>query len=250
MSDLVNFGGGCNLSLRVSDLAVPNPYGVPSPILTVPFTIGAQPSYAFTAEVAPGCQQNFCSPVQIQVNLAGSQAASAGSDWTITTTGGKGPGNAPDPCGGSVGETTPPAFPIVVTMPDTCTDPAGADVKVTYKYLGQTITADAGAPSGTPATTTTTTSTTSTTTSTTSTTTPPDTTTTAHKGPAAAGAPLRPELAAVSGRQANAVLSVPVRGDSQIREAMLWSLVAVGVAWCGGGILRASRRTRPRKEQS
>jgi hypothetical protein len=238
MPDLVDAGGNCSLSVTVSDLANPNPYGVPSRTLNAAFIIAGQPGYTFKDRISPACQATFCSPEQIEVDFTGSrlEPLQAGGDWVIAPT-----------CGPPVALSAPPRFPIIITLADTCSDATAVDVLVKYKYLGTTITLDAGAPSGTPATTTTTTTTTSTT-STTSTTTPTSTTTQPTSSiPLSTVSPT--QLAASRSARPLTLTSV-VHGDAQVRAGLQWAGVAAGVAWCGRVVLRARRRRQSRRGQS
>ena len=167
--NLVALGGTCNLALSVSDTASPNPYGLPWQAPRTVFAIGTQPAYAFTDQISPLCQRQFCPPgeQQVQVLFSGpGLEPTAGGAWTITTSGGVGD------CASSLILTTPGSFPVTIQLPPTCRRASDVNITITYEYLGQTVTVPLGPPAGTPATTTTsTTSTTSTTTTTTTTTT-------------------------------------------------------------------------------
>jgi hypothetical protein len=245
--DLIEFGGSCVLAVTVSDTASPNPYGVPWTAALTGFTIGSQPAYAFSDQISPFCQQQFCRPGEQQVQILFSGPTSeptAGGDWTITSSGGVGDSDA---------SLVPaaPVFPLTIAHPPTCRHATGVNISVTYKYLGQTITVPLGPPAGTPATTTTSTSSTSTTTTTTlpasttsspSTSSPPATTapaTTAAATAAVAGSDPPAELAAV-----RAGLIAP--GDPEVRAGLEWALLSVGAAgaaWAGM-VWRAERRRK------
>ena len=224
--------------MTVSDAAIPNPYGLPWPSAPTSFTIGSRPAYAFSDQISPPCQQQFCRPgaQQVQVLFSGpAPEPTAGGDWAITSSGGVGD------CDSSLASATPMVFPITIGLPPTCRHARGVDITVVYKYLGQTITVPLGPPVGTPATTTTSTST-----STTSTTTPPasttasSSTTTSSSTTAATAAVAHSdppaELAA-----AHAGLVTP--GDAEIRNTLEWGLLLAGV-WGAGMAWRARRRRK------
>jgi hypothetical protein len=223
--DLVNMGGNdCHLAVTLTDTATPNPYGVSSPQLQAGFGVGVQPGYQFTAKISQLCQHSFCGPgqQQIEVDYAGPQPAvlKAGGDWSIQT----GPGS----CAAAYPVSQlPPSFPQVLTLPGTCHQASRVEAVVSYRYLGHTFLVPTGPPSGAPGTTTTTTSTTTSTTSTTSTTAPGGTTTSTTHVAAAA------------------TLVSEVRGDADVRTALLWTPVAGGAVWLARSGLRRRRRRKP-----
>ncbi len=177
--DLIDSGGACSLSLTLDDTASPDPYGGPSPQVTAAFAIGSQPSYSFSATVTRSCQLNFVcglggQPFQVVVDSTVHGPLSAGGDWAVSSSGG--PANL---CASTQG-LPGPNFPYTFDLPGACPSPSGVDVTVSYRYLGQTVSVDAGSPSGAgaPPTTTPGPSTTTTTVAPTTTTTPGGPTTT------------------------------------------------------------------------
>jgi hypothetical protein len=173
---LIDTGGSCSIRLRLTDTQSPDPYGVPSPAVDSAFTIGSQPSYAFTTQFVGDCTADFkCGPLgqpyQLEVDVAqpgsGGSWFAGGGDWSVAA-GDRNLAHSADLCyTGVLGLPTPPVFPYIVTLPQTCAQPKSVTITVTYTYLGQQQTADAGSPTnnpGSPATTTTTTTIPSTTT--------------------------------------------------------------------------------------
>jgi hypothetical protein len=177
--NLVVAGGNCTLSFTVTDNANPNPYGVPTHTITADFTIGQEPVYAFqqayTTACSAGRDGNQCGPGgqpwQLVVSST-SPSLAAGGSWNVTSelrdqqTGNE---VTPDPCQSS-NELPGPNFPYTLTLPVTC-DPdvtPNIDVIVSFHYIGQKFSVDAGYPTNDPGSNiplpTTTTSTTSTTT--------------------------------------------------------------------------------------
>ncbi len=147
--DLADMGGSCTATATLSDTADPNPYGVSSPPLTTAFSIGQQPGYTFTDQISPPCQHTFCEPPQLEIDYGGSGSLAAGDGWTVSTSTGNGHGFDPgDPCASSQDVATPPTFPLTVSLPSLCPDPSMVDVNIGYTYLGVTIEANAGTPSG------------------------------------------------------------------------------------------------------
>jgi hypothetical protein len=244
--DLVDMGGSCTITATLSDTESPNPYGVASPPLTTAFSIGQQPGYVFTDLISPPCQHTVCDPPQLEVDYKGSGLLSAGGDWTVATSTGNGHGFDPGgPCASSQNVATPPAFPLTISLPTSCPDPSAVDVTVTYIYLGMTIYADAGTPSGNgsppPATTTTTPS---------ATTVPPASTTVAASTTTSSGRrssddaspnvpALDAELAGASGPRAAA-------GDPAGRSALVAAMLAATAAW--GVVLLGGRARRRLKK--
>ncbi len=274
--DLVTSGSSCSLALTVTDTATPNPYGIPSPPLGKVFSFGPPPTYSFTDEISPVCQQQFCPPgdQQIQVNFSGpTPRPTAGGNWTITSAGGQGN------CMRTVGLPTP-VFPYTLGLPPSCRDASSVDVTVAWEYLGQPFSMTLGPPAGTAATTTTSSTSTSTSTSTTSSTTVPRSTTstrvprsttssssttlrstTSAPTPAAAAAALRSvpvhEIGAAQLIASRAPLVATgqtprVAGDPQVRAALEWVLLSVAAAgaWRVWSIWRAPRRKRKQQRRT
>jgi hypothetical protein len=244
--DLIDIGGSCTLAVTVSDMATPNPYGVPWQAAPTGFTIGSQPAYVFSDQISPLCQQQFCPPGEQQVQILfsgpGPQPA-AGGDWTITSSGGIGD------CDSSLVPAAP-VFPLTIGLPPTCRHASEVNITVSYKYLGQITTLALGPPAGTAATTTTSTSTTTTTTtlpasptSSSSTTSPSATTSPSTTAAAAAASSSR------SGRPAGlaaADAAFLTAGDPEVRTGLEGGLVVAGAAgaWCVGWVWRAHRRRK------
>jgi hypothetical protein len=275
--DLVNLGGQCSVSVNLTAVAAPghpDPYGIPSPTLSSQFTIGSSPTYSFSDQIDPACEQAPCTPEQIEVNYTASQmpAPTAGGGWIVTTAT-QGATGA-DPCAYQYPQSGTPAFPLVISLPSGCVPPLAnpnlVDVQLSYQYLGTTHTVDAGLPTGTPATTTTTTTTTttlppcsSTTTSTTgSSSTDASTTSTTACSAASVGSSAAPADRAsatnltptpLAATQASAGsphlavlrsrLSAPARpGDRAVSDTLGGALVATVVASFGGRIAWGRRR--------
>jgi hypothetical protein len=226
---LIDFGGACNLTVTVDDQqGKPDPYGVSSPALMTPFSVGSQPGYQFTDQIAPNCQKNACPQEQIEVDYTGTGTVDSGGYWTISSAS----NNQPDPCASSQtfgqNPTTIPTFPYTLTLPDTCTpnEVGNVGITVSYKFLGTTIQVDAGSPKGTPATTTTT--------STTTTTVCPSSTTSSTTCTPAAS------LAAgdLFGRPA---------GTGALDAALEWSAAGLGIGWAMVGVRRLRRRAADRR---
>jgi hypothetical protein len=210
--DLVDQGGACKVTFTLVDGSQPDPYGGPSPPLSAAFDIGVQPQYDFDAALAGDCKQAYsCGPLgqpwQIEVDYTGGDPLGAGGDWSVSTRlDTRGPDVA-DPCA-SVFALGGPAFPYLFDLPQSCPDPSQVRVSVSYTYLGQVVTDDAGTPSGSsppatlpPETTTTVPATTTTTVPAATTTSVPATTTTTVRStttthPAAGVAATRPGLVA------------------------------------------------------
>jgi hypothetical protein len=254
--DLVALGGTCNLALSVSDTASPNPYGLPWQSPLTGFAIGTQPAYAFTDQISPLCQRQFCPPgeQQVQVLFSGpGPEPTAGGAWTITSSGGVGD------CASSLILTTPGSFPVTIQLPSTCHHASDVNLTITYEYLGQTVTVPLGPPAGTPATTTTSTSSTSTTTTTTTTTsTTPPGSSTSSPGTSSPGTTSPSTAAAASATPSGpppelAAARAPLlAGDPDIRTALEWGLPLAGAmaAWCVGVAWRTRRRPQRRRTRS
>lgn len=145
--DLVTSGGACSISLTLDDTASPDPYGGPSPQVTSAFQIGAQPRYSFSAKVTQNCRLNFVcglggQPVQVVVSSTGTGPVTAGGDWAVSSSGG-----LLNSCASNQG-LPGPTFPYTFQLPTPCSEASTVDVTVSYRYLGQVVTVDAGSPSG------------------------------------------------------------------------------------------------------
>ncbi|HET9078800.1 MAG TPA: fibronectin type III domain-containing protein, partial [Acidimicrobiales bacterium] len=179
--DLVNSGGDCSLSLTLRDTASPDPYGGPSPQITARFAIGTQPQYSFAVSYSQTCVVVLCQN-HVVVSATGSGPMSAGGDWAVSSHSNLDHGPAQF-CATNQG-LSGPDFPYTFDLPSQCPPKTPVDVTVSYRYLGQDISVDAGTVSAAPPPTTTTSappSTTTTTTLPTVTTTPPCPTTTTAK---------------------------------------------------------------------
>lgn len=226
MTDLVDEGGSCTVSLSLSDGANPNPYGGPSPDMTIPFTIGTQPDYSFVYSI-PGCGNYQCGPlgkhytVDVDAQTHPFQFQ-GGGDWSVIVRDTAFP-QALDPCYTNQGLGTPPSFPYSFELPGKCLFSGSVTVTVGATYLGQANTYQAAATNtpGPPATTTTTSSTSTTSTTTTSTTTSSSSTT-------AAGAS-------------------PARANPVAQQAVGWSFAGVAAAWPVGRRRWSRTRRKSRK---
>jgi hypothetical protein len=220
---LIDYGGSCNLTVAVDDHQLKlDPYGVSSPALMTPFSIGSQPGYQFSDQIAPGCQKSACAQPQIEVDYTGTGTVNSGGYWTISSAS-KGQ-SAPDPCAANQAfgpdPATIPTFPYTLTLPASCTpdDVANIDITVSYKYLGTTVQANAGSPKGIPTTTTT-------------------TTTTACPSSTSASTNCVPR-----GSVASAYLFGPPGGTRALDGALEWSAVGLSVGWVMVGVRRLRRR--------
>ena len=219
--DLDSMGGACTLSLTLSDTANPDPYGVASPQLSGAFTIGAQAGYShsFSVAFAQQCIVALCTQQQLVVSYSGGGQPPAGINWLVTA---QPPGGKR--CYLSSGPTETPSFPVVLTSPPGCPSSTDADVTVSYFYLGQAVTVDAGTPTGPPPVTTSTTTSTSTT-----------------KVAAGLGASPGPTALAAATLAAG-----PLRAGGPGQADLEWTVVVLGVAWCASA-WRLRRRRRPRR---
>lgn len=249
--DLVQQGGDCIVSFGLVDPAQPDPYGGPSPDITVGFAIGTQAPYAFSYDFA-NCQNYDCGPLgpksyTVEVDSVDQPFSFAGGDdWTVTVS---------DPaslCSVTGSESTPPTFPFDVELPKACFDPGQVSVSVSWTYLGQheSVPASRGNAPPPPATTTTSTTSTSTTTttvpcpSTTTTTTDCGQTTTTSQGGAGAAAASRSAATALAAVRSEAV---PGRPDEGARWAVGVLLVAVLGLAVGSPLLGGRNRRNPEK---
>ena len=140
--DLDQMGGPCRLSLRLDSALSPDPYGLPSPVLVAPFSIGSPPAYSFSALAASPCTS--CRHLELYVSYSGS-GQPAGTDWDVTAA-------APGPSCSATSGTHPVAqFPVSLAWPLSCPAPL---VTVSWLYLGQAWSADASLAAFVPPTTT------------------------------------------------------------------------------------------------
>lgn len=151
LMDLVDSGGACSISFTLHDNSNPDPFGGPSPQLSLPFRIGTEPTYTFSATISQGCQANFVcglggQPYQVVVNSTGTGSLSAGGDWTVSSAGplDHGPVQLCSTNQGLPG----PDFPFTFQLPPQCPDPSTVQVTVSYKYLGQIVAIPAGTAQG------------------------------------------------------------------------------------------------------
>ena len=159
IEDLVDQGGSCVFRFTLTDTARPDPFGTPSPEIEADFTIGHDPGYSFAEGFSAECQRDavcnppFGVPWSLTVSTE-EKSLAAGGDWTVTAeikdqrTGKEVPA---DPCRAMV-DLPSPDFPSTISLPSTCTWPTvkGVDVLVSYKYIGQRFTVDAGRPDNAP----------------------------------------------------------------------------------------------------
>jgi Fibronectin type III domain len=220
---LIDYGGACNLTVTVDDQQQnPDPYGVSSPARMTPFSIGTQPGYQFTDQVAAACQSSACASQQIEVDHTGTGSVDSGGYWSISSAS-KGK-SSNDPCASTqtIGQdpTTVPTFPYTLTLPATCTadDVGNVDITISYKFLGTTVQVDAGAPTGTPATTTTSTTT------------------------ACPSSTSSPTTCTPGASVAAAYLFRPPAGARALKGALEWSAAGLSLGWAMVGARRLRRR--------
>lgn len=262
--DLVDTGGACSIVLTLDDTASPDPYGGPSPQLTAAFTIGTQPHYGFSAAVSQTCQLDFVcgvggQPYQVQVSSTGSGPLSAGGDWVVSSRGplDRGPAKFCATTQGLPG----PTFPYTFELPAQCPQASSVDVTVSFRYLGQTVTVDAGSPGGAgsppttappgPPPTTTSPPTTGGPTTTSPTTTSPTTVPSTTAAPTTTP-PTTAQRAALAGSgsgsggtvlASSATAGALPREDPATRDFVDWLFAGLALAW----IIPAARRKRPRR---
>ncbi|MGA3218979.1 MAG: hypothetical protein ABSE77_07870, partial [Acidimicrobiales bacterium] len=109
--DLDQMGGACSLALTLSSTLTPDPYGVPSPELTAPFSIGVPAPYRFSAVAEEGCRPE-CTTIAIDVAFEGT-GQPAGTDWQVTAASTTG-------CSATAPSATSADFPVVLPWPATC----------------------------------------------------------------------------------------------------------------------------------
>lgn len=137
--DLVNYGGSCTVSFSLTDGAEPDPYGGPSPAITVDFTLGTQPTYSYTVTFT-GCQDYQCGPLgsPYSLTVAADDPYAGGGNFSITVQNPDTP-SAADTCSYTSPQlSTPPAFPYTFSLPQGCLTPDQLSVTVSWMYLSQT----------------------------------------------------------------------------------------------------------------
>jgi hypothetical protein len=134
--DLDQMGGTCSVSIRLESTVVPDPFGVPSPLLSAPFTIGAPQAYNFTVTAVRACAGN-CSKLVLHVKYDG-KGEPAGTDWRVSATvAGK------KECSATTAPTGTSEFPATLTWPGGCPTPT---VVVSWVYLGEPASTSATSP--------------------------------------------------------------------------------------------------------
>jgi hypothetical protein len=124
--NLDEMGGACTMSLTLTSTQSPDPYGVPSPLLSAQFTIGALPHYSFSAQAAEPCTAN-CKTLNLYVSFSG-PGQPAGTDWEVKAT-------APGPgCSKSTRSMAVANFPVTLSWPLRCPVPV---ISVSWVYLGK-----------------------------------------------------------------------------------------------------------------
>jgi hypothetical protein len=132
--NLDQMGGACSISLVLKSTLAPDPYGVPSPVLTAPFSIGHPPSYSFSAQAAEPCTK--CKTLDLSVSYDG-PGQPAGTDWRVSAVA---PGSR---CSSGWGLAPTADFPVTLKWPLSCPVPA---IRVSWLYLGQSSSASAALP--------------------------------------------------------------------------------------------------------
>ncbi len=145
-------GGACRLSVSLSDAADPDPTAVSSAALDATFSSEPSPDTSSPPRSALPVNRPIADPgqQQIEVDYVGRQPAvlEAGGDWTIRT--------VARPASGCAGHLQRAAASRLSRWMLPAADPRVADARpsttgVSYRYLGQTFTVDAGLPTGVPA---------------------------------------------------------------------------------------------------
>jgi hypothetical protein len=132
--NLDQIGGHCTMSLVLRSRLLPDPYGLPSPALSAPLTIGVPPVYHFAAKAGDTCAGQ-CSTLDLYVTFTG-KGQPAGTDWQVSA--------SSSPGCSSAGEVRSAAgFPVVLQWPITCSTPT---VTVSWVYLGQPTSTTASLP--------------------------------------------------------------------------------------------------------
>ncbi len=170
--DLIDLGGICRISFELQDTSTPDPYGIPSPLLTASFEIGSQPSYAFDVTAVEECGTSgqcgqLPGPAWQLVVASNGPNPGAGGAWAVSTSSGGVSPNLPPPPGsaGKGGQSPPaakdpcatsqtlraPTFPVTVLLPQSCPNGNNVAVTVSYQYLGQEVQVEAGRPASPPA---------------------------------------------------------------------------------------------------
>jgi hypothetical protein len=257
--DLVQHGGNCSISFSLADGASPDPYGGPSPVITAAFTIGTQPTYTFAAAFT-NCGDFQCGPLgrQYTIEFTALGQFQGGGNWTFSA-GQQGLPAATDPCYVSVqSSSTPPAYPVELTVPQDCDHLDKIAVAVSWEYLGQQGASEtwAGTPGNNapPPATTTTTSTSTTTTTTlppcppSGTTTTSDcqpSTTTTSAGPAAAGRSRSPGTALAAAYASPRTMASPAAPPAD--RGARWAVGLILAATLAAGIVSPLLMVRNRK---
>ncbi len=132
--NLDQMGGQCRLRVVLADRAQPGPYGVPSQPLEAGFGIGTPRPYRFQARARATCAHN-CTQIQVSVGYTG-PGQPAGTDWQVEA-------SSPDGCSAVSPLRSAASFPTVLDWPTDCQPPV---ITVSWVYLGQSATAQAGFP--------------------------------------------------------------------------------------------------------
>ena len=111
--NLDEMGGSCSISVRLESTAVPDPYGIPSPLLSAPFSIGALQSYNFTVTAVRACARD-CSKLVVNVKYNG-KGEPAGTDWRVSAA-----ATSKKGCSASTAPTGTSEFPATLAWPGGC----------------------------------------------------------------------------------------------------------------------------------
>jgi hypothetical protein len=132
--NLDQIGGLCTLSLALRSMEVPDPYGVPSPVLSAAFSIGTRPAYRFDVVANETCTGRCKLALAVSYDGPGQPA---GSDWQVVAAAGPA-------CTVATKVQAVSNFPLLLAWPITCR--SVPTVTVSWLYLGQPGTALANLP--------------------------------------------------------------------------------------------------------
>jgi hypothetical protein len=122
--DLDQMGGTCSLTLTLSSTLTPDPYGVPSPELTAPFSVGTPAAYRFKAVADERCRPK-CTTLAVDVAYKG-PGQPAGTDWQVAAA-------STGDCSATAPTAAAADFPVTLQWPAACPVPT---ITVSWLYLG------------------------------------------------------------------------------------------------------------------
>ena len=131
--NLDQMGGRCSVSVTLQDTLDPDPYGLPSPNLVAPFSIGQPQSYTFQVTAGKPCLHH-CATINYLVSYNGT-GEPAGTDWRVSAK-----ASGKDDCTASLPEVAVADFPNKLAWPVSCPSPT---VLVSWVYLGEPASASA-----------------------------------------------------------------------------------------------------------